>query len=265
MARSGDVEIEDLTTVLIGESKEEFVIQTDLLKAHFPFFRACMDVRMKEYQQRQVELPDDDPVAFQELLDIAYWGHFRKVLDPFDYRNNECVFNMRINTLLLADKMLAKEVQNKAMDSILEYFESMQIVPSTAVLDLVFESEKLAHLSFLEDLKIFMTQKLNFVITDCGGWLAFVEFYPEVHQWALEEVCRMEMFVRCGFMNAGLNGGAAWPYASSKKCELFHAHDDAEQCSWADLDAAEETWTMEEEMIDKSEQCSHHARQLGHH
>jgi hypothetical protein len=71
----------------------------------------------------------------------------------------------------------------------------------------------------------------------------------------------MEFIANCGFMNDGLNGAAAWPYASSKKCELFHTHKDTEQCSWADLDAAEETQTMEEEIIDDSEQCSHHARQ----
>jgi len=61
-----------IVTVAVGKDSEaqSFPIHKDLLIAHSPYFKACLDGAWEEGKTNTVRLEDDDPKAFET---VANW------------------------------------------------------------------------------------------------------------------------------------------------------------------------------------------------
>ena len=159
-----------LTTVVVGSQLTKFLVHTSKLR-EIPFFRACLDAPMKESAEGIVNLPEDDPAAFSEILDWLYQKKFDVDLSKICVGNpNEshdtAIVNLRITrvrTYMLASKLIMNPLQNAVIDSLrLAWFD---LLPSADELRLIFNDvEK-------EDKLHEMARRLlPFRICKAGGW-----------------------------------------------------------------------------------------------
>lgn len=191
----------EMITVLVGPSKEKFILHKAVL-IRMPYFEACLRNNMKESREGVVRLPEDDPAAFSEVAYWIYHGKFEQDLGseaqkgskkgPLPETSQIDKVLVRFKTYLLAKKMMVEELQNNVIDSLHLIFK--QIFPGARILSLVYDN-------FEPDdiLRSFTTRMLAYMIINKGGWKAWKDkekihydtfmFEEAAHlEWALEAV-----------------------------------------------------------------------------
>jgi hypothetical protein len=210
MEKSGFVEgYDQLITIDVGGKNKKFVVHTSRLKESFPFFRACLDAPMKEALSGTVDLPEDDPAAFQELLDFAYRGSFRTKLshEARAGDGSDIALVIRIRTFFLAEKMMAEEIQNVAIDTVIDPFEGRTFTPPVAVLSLLYDDERYTDRTHIQHLRDWTANELGCAIREQNqGWEGWVKDHPDVHAWLLSSPRHMDVIGRCAFFRFGRLG-----------------------------------------------------------
>lgn len=100
--------------VSVGPEPKTFYIHESLL-AQAPFFQAALDKEWREGQQRFVSLPDDDPDVFYRYTQWLYRGKIASRT-----RDNQTNHSLLASLYVLAEKLLHREFQNRAIDAIVE-------------------------------------------------------------------------------------------------------------------------------------------------
>jgi hypothetical protein len=205
-----------------------------------PFFRACLDAPMKEALSGIVGLPEDDPAAFQELLDFAYRCSFRTKLSHESQLGDEydTALVIRIHTFFLAEKMMAEEIQNAAIDTIIDPFEGRAFRPTTAVLSLLFDDEQYADRAHIQHLRDWVANELACAIREPDqDWEGWAKDHPDVYAWLLKSPSHLNVIGRGAFSDL-----SDWDCYSMRrtKCRDLHSHRDIGECKFTDGEDSEE-------------------------
>ncbi|KAK5456926.1 hypothetical protein LTS15_004706 [Exophiala xenobiotica] len=99
-----------MITVYVGEEKTSFYVHEEVLRSQSPFFDKCLSSGMKEQHTKTIELPEDDPQAFEHVVAFMYGGVLdvqTKVLTDWKFA---------VLTYILADKLCMLRMQNIIAD-----------------------------------------------------------------------------------------------------------------------------------------------------
>ena len=169
-----------LTTVVVGSQLTKFLIHTSKLR-EIPFFRACLDVPMKESAYGVVKLPEDDPAAFSEVVDWLYHKKFEvdlakvcaKKCEGPPHRCRDLAIT-RTRTYFLAKKLIAESIQNAAIDSLRDAWS--RVLPGAPTLRVIFmggsRDDKIHELA---------RRLLAFKICQAGSWDEWKANKPNVY------------------------------------------------------------------------------------
>ncbi|EXJ60152.1 hypothetical protein A1O7_04304 [Cladophialophora yegresii CBS 114405] len=98
----------DIISVIVGKQEVEFGIHKGILAAKSPFFEKCFGVGMKEANDNVVKLPEDDPEAFEAVVEWVYATRIPAAKPPPPL----------VRDYVLADKLGMTDLQNAIADTI---------------------------------------------------------------------------------------------------------------------------------------------------
>ncbi|KAJ9497384.1 hypothetical protein LTR99_008840 [Exophiala xenobiotica] len=93
--------------VCVGEQKLRYALHESILVSECPFFEKCLSSDMKEAQDGEIHLPEDNPSAFDVLVQWMYTKHIAQN----DATNLALAYN-------LADKLCMPALQNIIIDCV---------------------------------------------------------------------------------------------------------------------------------------------------
>ena len=105
---------DSIVTIEVGPNKQPFQASKALLCLRSPFFKAAFTGNFKETSQHSILLEEDSPDAFKLFLEWAYHTNISRTRDIRD------TWIYYLNGYVLAEKLLVPELQNKAMDAMLD-------------------------------------------------------------------------------------------------------------------------------------------------
>lgn len=111
--------------LLVGHSEQKFVVHNHVLRKA-PFFRACLDVEMRENAEGVIKLPADQPGAVEQLV---YWLYHDRLewniialMAKEDHHNLSQDFKDKYKTVFdlyyLSDKLMCEKLHNVVIDII---------------------------------------------------------------------------------------------------------------------------------------------------
>ncbi|QSZ35251.1 hypothetical protein DSL72_008120 [Monilinia vaccinii-corymbosi] len=110
----------ELVTIIVGEEKRKFVVHQQLICGSVWYFDVAFSTsRFREGQEKRMEMPEDDPEAF-ELF--THWLYRGSVPRPFDADG----FDHLVSLYVFAEKLCINEVADKTIDAIISGDYSMQ-------------------------------------------------------------------------------------------------------------------------------------------
>jgi hypothetical protein len=112
-----------LATVIVGEEKKGFAVHEVLLTHYSDFFRAALNGKFKEAEEKRITLHDEEPVVFESFVHWLYHSNFpTQVRDEHGKPIEEWTANLRpridlyIHLFILSDKLSIKELDKIALD-----------------------------------------------------------------------------------------------------------------------------------------------------
>ena len=111
-----------MVTLLVGEAEVPFHVHMDILCRASPVFKSAFMGEFAEASERSMTLPDDDPDAFESLVQWIYFKKYK--VDPAAVRDSvektqELYMNL-VDTYVLADKYNVLDLKNEIMDQLVD-------------------------------------------------------------------------------------------------------------------------------------------------
>ena len=102
-----------IVTVVVGKGSkaQSFPVYKDLLTAHSPYFKACLDGAWEEGKTNTVRLEDDNPKAFETVTNWLF-------RDPTTMKQTDMNTEERALRYKLADKLLITQLKNDILDGL---------------------------------------------------------------------------------------------------------------------------------------------------
>lgn len=115
----------DMICVVVGEcsDSETFPVPADRLCRASKFFSIAVNNHFKESRTKLVNLPDDEPLIFRELLSWLF-GRTDEMFRDLDSDESIDPYLPRVMLWVLADKLIMPELQNAAMATIQLFLHS---------------------------------------------------------------------------------------------------------------------------------------------
>jgi len=112
----------ETVTVLVGASKQPFVLHKGLLCFYSDFFRAAFEGSFKEATERKIELPDVDIDTFEAFQVWLYSQSFRGINDLADSSQAPKLpsFQILAHLWVFGDKYQIPVLQNGAIDALIQ-------------------------------------------------------------------------------------------------------------------------------------------------
>ena len=106
-----------MVDIFVGAEETKFHLHCDLLCSRSNYFRACFEGDLKEAQQSELSLPEDNAESFELFVTWLYGTHLRKIS-----LNDElpAYFGLAV----LANKLCLEYLQNQAVDHILRFYRT---------------------------------------------------------------------------------------------------------------------------------------------
>ncbi|KAK8240691.1 hypothetical protein HDK90DRAFT_532330 [Phyllosticta capitalensis] len=124
---------DELATIYVGDGQEKFVVHEMLLSQNSKFFQACLKqghatYNWKEARQHKIDLPEDHPAVFAMFVRYLYTSKCiilpnDKLLefeDPEGKVQTQLHGDFLFLCYIFAEKILARDFQNKIMDFIID-------------------------------------------------------------------------------------------------------------------------------------------------
>lgn len=220
---------QEFTTILVGPEQRKFIVHTSKLR-EIPFFRACLDVPMRESLEGVVKMPEDDPAAFSEVVDWIYHKKFEVDLPKICAENRDIerphrpdvslLRITRIRTYLLAQKLMAESLLNTVIDDLRAAWGIS--LPGNNELRLIFEAAD-------QDNKLheLARRHLAYVICHKGGWNPWKASSPFTYVGLLQGNAEL--------LEVALSAVSSFPNKTYTVCSLpkchFHVHMDTAECA----------------------------------
>ncbi len=118
----------DIILIIVGKQKAKFGVHKKVLVRSSAFFEGCFRARMKEAEENTVILPEDDPEAFEIVVDWMYGGRSLQ----------GHLYDTLVISYLLADKLFMRDLQNAIID-LFRTFAAPEPVKAAWIWDTVAE------------------------------------------------------------------------------------------------------------------------------
>lgn len=124
-----------IITVVVGKGGEaqSFLIYKDLLTAHSPYFKACLNSAWEEGKTDTVRLEDDDPKAFETITNWLFRDP--STMEQIDMRSTTDV----ALAYKLADKLLMTQLKNHLLDEYRAFQLANRSISNIGALDFLCE------------------------------------------------------------------------------------------------------------------------------
>jgi hypothetical protein len=132
----------ETVTIKVGPEEKIFTVHKKLLCDRSDFFQKAFSNGFEEGRTGIISFPEDTEEAFNKFVTWIYTGNFTLPNFPTTGNlegTNELMDNTLIPTFVLADKLCANELMNKAMDSFADFFEKRGILPSIGSSHVIFQ------------------------------------------------------------------------------------------------------------------------------
>ncbi|KAF2151892.1 hypothetical protein K461DRAFT_307236 [Myriangium duriaei CBS 260.36] len=118
---------EGLTTVLVGDKENKFLVHTDLICRNSPFFQATIKGAGNwiKKQQNDIRLPEDDPETFDGFLKRLCTS---KISIPWDGKENDVDIHPLVKLYIFADKILAPRCKNATIAKLWYHFDIIKTI-----------------------------------------------------------------------------------------------------------------------------------------
>lgn len=125
--------------VAVGPTKYIFRLHSQVLR-RVPFFRCCLDSKFGEAKNQRVELPEDDPEVFGEIVKGLYGDQLispfsgslfsttNPISEPFKTQHT---LRLLAKAYVLADKLRADNIQDKIIAIFYVYHQTYLVDPET--------------------------------------------------------------------------------------------------------------------------------------
>ena len=130
----------------MGPELEKWALNEELLCDRIPYFKAAFKTGFKESKEKKLELPEDNPEAFGQLVD---WLYMESVLCPVcdDYDNSPSTEDMEnpkhvlqwAQLWVLADKLGCEKLMDLAEEKFIKCVKNDDFVVTPGVISFVFE------------------------------------------------------------------------------------------------------------------------------
>lgn len=123
-----------IVTVIVGwgSKAQSFPIYKDLLTAHSPYFKACLNDAWEEGKTNTVRLEDDDPEAFETVVGWLF-------RDPSTISSTDKPATRSIaRQYQLVDKLLMTQLKNDILDGLRACESAQNSSMTIGVLDLLY-------------------------------------------------------------------------------------------------------------------------------
>ena len=179
----------------VGASSEQktWYLPKSVLTHCSPFFDAALNGNFVEASSKAVDLPEDDPIAFEMW---ATWLSSGKCKDSFEYQSCNYAY---VRAWILADKLACPAFKDHVMSQCLDWFDSdvLWLGMIKVAYEVSSPGSKLRRL-FVD---WFVWDKLNGDLTeDADGIIKFLRELPEFS----EDVVRREVKAGRGIIQSPL-------------------------------------------------------------
>jgi hypothetical protein len=95
----------DMVTIFVGSARRPYILHKGLLTPQSPFFKAAFDGSFREGQEQSMEMPEEQDLAFDMLVQSLYTGKINAtaLIDPL--KSPEAYIDMFLAYAVLADKV----------------------------------------------------------------------------------------------------------------------------------------------------------------
>ncbi len=114
------MELSKVVNVLVGAGHSKFVVHKDLLTSKSEFFRAALTGDWEESKSQEVQLPEDDPAAFEMF---AHWLYFTEL----NFGKNDGAFISLSKAWLLGDKLQAIAFKIAVINELVSSLDKIRI------------------------------------------------------------------------------------------------------------------------------------------
>ena len=233
-AEHGETKCTQIVQIIVGGDKKEktFIAHRSTLEK-LGWFRACLRIPMVESAEGVIRMPEDDPDAFEEVLELIYFAKLSYDLVAL-FRDNHHTFGdssslevaMEVACMhlvyILAKELRIEAAQNAALDAIITI--TGIATPSRSQYRHLMENtedDDSMRQAVLQDIAVW-------VLRDGSNWLYKKSFYKKYVQ---------SHFSRLGELSEAVvrYKDATIPYMYGKKdrCETWHVHMDTPKCTSA--------------------------------
>ena len=204
----------DVILVIVGKEKVEFGVHKKVLVRSSPFFEACFRADIKEAQENTVTLCEDDPEAFEIVVDWMYGGRSLQ----------GHLYDTLVISYLLADKLLMRDLQNAIID-LFRTFAAPEPCKAAWIWDTVAEDCPFREL---------VLNRLHFSIATMPHlyWMPSDGSTPYDYAQQLQEILKGGGSLATAFFWRFFERGNIdlVPPSTLTGC-VFHLHDDGKKCN----------------------------------
>jgi len=215
----------EIVHIFVGSDKKQFTIHKRLLCTHSNFFEKAFNGGFKEATEDKMDLPDDDPLIFNALVEWLYSHKRHRTIKNTSYLEG---VDSLINLYIFGEKIGCNGLKNASMDELQDWLDNGDIsLLKLSQISQIFENT----LSTTDPIRRFCAAIISFDIM-------YTHSYPtsELHAFFLKvpDALRAYLdftrdFEKVGIRAMGGDPRQRWEHAKFRQC-YFHSHDLEEEC-----------------------------------
>ncbi|KAI9680237.1 MAG: hypothetical protein M1822_007236 [Bathelium mastoideum] len=125
-----------MATIIVGPTRTEFLLHTDLLTACSPFFAAALSGSFAEAESQTVALPEEAVPSFEYF---AQWLYTRSLAHDTTNARGQPTYFVLLELYALADRLAVEGLRNAAVDRVAELAEQTNSVPTPSDTHILYD------------------------------------------------------------------------------------------------------------------------------
>jgi hypothetical protein len=126
-----------MTTLLVSPNETRFLIHTDLLIHHSPFFRAALQSRFAEASTQTIKLVEETVGTFELFL---AWLYSQSLDETHFFKDSKPAYYALLHLYSLADRLCVEKLRNAVVDIIARLADDTNSVLTPSDTHLLYES-----------------------------------------------------------------------------------------------------------------------------